>query len=293
MHRQSLSVLSYHTGPIQPYSAVVKAESAEKMAELDRKDKERVLLEEARNKVESYIYHIKNKLADDEENIGKISTEEQREAIRKAAEDAEEWMYDDGYGADLATMEDKYAELSGPAEKIFNRVSEMTARPAAIKSLEERLAKMVKLMTTWETSKEQVTAEERQEVLDKVEEVKAWIQEKTEAQAKADPTEDPVFSSEEVPKQTKPLEKLINKLSRKPKPKPEPKKTNETKAEGENATKTEGETEGEEKKKDDGEEPKADAATEEETETKEEEKAEAKEEEKAEEKEEEKVGEEL
>ena len=186
MHRQSLSVLSYHTGPIQPYSAVVKAESAEKMAELDRKDKERVLLEEARNKVESYIYHIKNKLADDEENIGKISTEEQREAIRKAAEDAEEWMYDDGYGADLATMEDKYAELSGPAEKIFNRVSEMTARPAAIKSLEERLAKMVKLMATWETSKEQVTAEERQEVLDilqrqggDVDEIIARVRQKT------------------------------------------------------------------------------------------------------------------
>ena len=208
-----MSVEAYHVGPIQPYSPTVMAESTAKMDELARKDKERVLLESSRNKVESYIYHIKNKLADDEERIGKVSTEEQRETIRKLALDAEEWLYDEGYNADLATMEDKYGELSGPAEKIFFRVSEMTARPEAMKNLKEKLGKIKALVKKWEKSMPQVTEEERTDVLDKVSEVEKWMAEMESEQEKADPTEIPVFNSADVPAKSKPIEVLVTRLS--------------------------------------------------------------------------------
>jgi len=233
IHKRSLTVEAYHVGPIQPYSPTILEESTDKMEELDRKDKERVMLEESRNKLESYIYHVKNKLSDDEERIGKVSTEEQRATMRKLAEDAEEWLYEDGYSADLPTMEDKYAELSAPAEKVFFRVSEMTARPAATKELTNKLDKIVSLMKKWETSMPHITEEERTGVLDKVEELKKWITEMEEEQSKADPTEDPVFNSADVPPKSKPIEVMVTKLNRKPKPKP---KKNETKAE--NATNT-------------------------------------------------------
>jgi hypothetical protein len=85
-------------------------------------------------------------------------------------------------------------------------------------------------------------------VLAKVEDVRKWISEKEEAQEKASPSEDPVFTSEEVPAQSKPIETLVARLNRKPKPKPE--KKNETKSEGneteaeaeESETATEGES---------------------------------------------------
>lgn len=210
-------------------------ESKAKLAELERKDRERVMLEEARNKVESYIYQIKNKLVDDEEAIGMVTTKEQREELSKLAADAEEWMYDDGYNADLATMEDKYAELSTPAEKVFFRVSESTARPEAVKALQTKLSKVEELMKKWETTMTHITEEERAEVLSKVEEVRKWIAEKEEAQSKLDPSEEPAFKSEDVPSQSKPIETLVARLNRKPKPKPE--KKNETKSEG-NETET-------------------------------------------------------
>merc|ERR1712125_89064 len=120
----------------------IMAESKAKLDAMAESDKERILLEEARNKVESYIYHIKNKLVDDEEDINKISTEEQREAVSKIATEAEDWMYDDGYNADLATMEAKYDELSTPFEKIVNRTVEMVKRPEAIASLNKKLGKV-------------------------------------------------------------------------------------------------------------------------------------------------------
>jgi hypothetical protein len=272
VHKQTLEVESFHVGNVRPYWPELMAESKAKLAELERKDKERVMMEEARNKVESYIYRIKNKLIDDEANIGRVSTEAQREEISKLAVDAEEWMYDDGYKADLATMEDKYAELSVPAEKIFLRVEELTKRPEAFEALKAKMLKVEELMKKWETSMAQVTEEERTEVLSKVEEVKTWISETEEAHAKADPTADPVVKSEDVPLQSKAIETLVARLSRKPKPKPE--KKNETKTDA-NETTTEGnETNADETKEGDSSERKEEPAKEEEKKAEEEEKAE-------------------
>ena len=120
----------------------------------------------------------------------------------------------------------------GPAQAIFDRVKEFTARPEAIKTLNEKLSQVEELMTKWETSKPQVTEEERTAVLEKVETARKWIADQEEAQASKEAWEEPAFSSTDVPKQTKSLETFIGKLSKKPKPKPEKKEEkNETEAE--------------------------------------------------------------
>ncbi len=239
-HVRALKVDSYHVGTIRPYSPEIMEESKAKLNALAQKDKERMMLEEAKNKYESYIYFIRNKLVDDEEDVNKVTSEEQREALRKSAEDAEEWMFDEGFSADLKTYEAKYEELSAPAEKAFFRVAELSARPKAIKALTSKLDKVEELMKKWETTMTHITEEERKEVLDKVADVRKWAEEKVEEQEKADKTADPVFTSEEVPGQTKKIESIVGKLMKKPKPKPEKKNEtdgdkNETTSEGESA----------------------------------------------------------
>lgn len=220
MHKRTLSVTSYHIGAVKPYSDDIMAESRAKLQELARVDKERMMLEEIRNSYESYIYLIKNKLADFEDEIAAVTTQEQRDALLKSASEAEDWMYDEGYDADLETYTKKYEELSAPAEKVFFRMKEVTARADAIKDLNEKLDKVESLMKKWETTMPHITEEERAEVLSKVDDVRKWITEKTEAQAAADPTVDPVFTSEEVPLQTTEIQKVVSRLSRKPKPAP-------------------------------------------------------------------------
>lgn len=215
------------------------------------RDKERMMLEESRNKVEAYIYRIKNKLEDDEEIISKVTTDKQREELRKIATSAGEWLDDEGYSADLATMEDKYAEMSVPFEKVMLRVSELTDRPEAVKTLREELTKVEQLMSKWETERPHVTEEERASVLEKVEEARKWLSKQEDAQSKKKPHDEPAFLSSDVPKQMAPIEALVIKLGRKPKPKP-PKK-NETKAENETATGNE--TESSEEKTDEGAKP--------------------------------------
>ena len=226
------------------------------MDELARLDKDRMMLEEIRNKYESYIYLIKNKLIDFEEEVAAVSTQEQRDALLKSAEVAEDWMYDEGYDADLVVYTEKYAELSEPAEKVFFRMSEVIAREEVITTLKAKLEKVVSLMTKWETSMTHITEEERGEVLTEVEKVRTWIKEKVNAQEAADPASDPVFTSDEVPLQTADLQKLIGKLSKKPKPTPKKvEKKNETETEEtddkKNETKDESKDEAKEEKKDD------------------------------------------
>jgi len=246
VHRRSLNVDEYYVSKVQPYSKATMAESKEKLQYLSNKDKERIMLEESRNKVESYIYLIKNKLADNEEEISKISNEEQRSSILSMAMKAEDWLYEDGYDADMATFEDKYAELSEPAEAIFFRLNEMITRPSAISTLNKKLSKVEDLIAKWETEKPQVTEDERASVLEKVLETRKWISDIVEKQENTESTETPAFTSAEVPLQTKDIESLVGKLSRKPKPKPiveEKEEKNETVTEEKDEEKNETVTE--------------------------------------------------
>jgi len=270
VHKRSLTVETYYEGRIQPYSEETMAESKAKLAEMARLDKERQLLEETRNKVESYIYMIKNKLVDDEKNVKKVTTEEQREELSKLAREAEDWMYEDGYDADLATFEAKYDEISTPAEKVWFRMKESKDRPAAIKALMEKMDKVEELMKKWESTMPQVTEDERGDVLEKVKKIREWIDEKEKEQDEKASHEDAAFTSDEVPIQSKSLETLVAKLSRKPKPKP-PKKNetdaNATSAEEDAENKTDAKTEEEETKTEEESGEKEEATKEEEGET--------------------------
>ena len=190
------------------------------IATLAELDKQRILLEEAKNKLESYFYTVKNKLLDEEENIAKISTEDQREELTKLSRDAEDWLFDEGDTADLETIQAKYDELATPAEQVWFRLKEMTERPAAVKALNEKLVEIEEKFSKWVADLTHITEEEKDEVHSNIENARKWVSDKVDAQAEKDGHEDPVFTSEEVPLQTKPIQKLISKLSKKPKPKP-------------------------------------------------------------------------
>lgn len=233
-----MDVEKYYVAKVQPMSTEIFAESKGKLDELARKDKERVELEAARNSVESYCYLIKNKLADHEDEVAKVSTEEQREQIRQLGADVTDWLDFEAYDADLETFRAKLKEMSEPAEKIWFRMNELTARPAAIVAMSDKLSKVEEILKKWETTMPQITEEERGEVLAKVDEIKKWMEEKLAEQETKQPHEDPAFSSDDVPLQSKSLERLMAKLSKKPKPKPVKKKDDADKAE--NATNAEG-----------------------------------------------------
>jgi len=239
VHRKALDVESYQVGKIQPLSKDLIEEYKSNIAELAELDRQRVLLEESKNKLESYFYYVKNKLIDDEDNIAKVSSEEQREELSKLAMEAEDWLFDEGDTADVETIQAKYDDLATPAEKVWFRLKEMTERPAAVKALNEKLVEIEEKFTKWVTDLTHITEEEKSDVYSKIESARKWLSDNVDAQAEKAGHEDPVFTSDEVPLQTKPVQKLIAKLTKKPKPKPpkvEKKETEKNSTEEESAT---------------------------------------------------------
>merc|ERR1712086_1022623 len=107
-------------------------------------------------------------------------------------------------------------------------LKEMTERPAAVKALNEKLVEIEEKFSKWVADLTHITEEEKDDVHSKIEDARKWLSDKVDAQAEKDGHEDPVFTSEEVPLQTKPIQKLIAKLSKKPKPKPPKVEKNDT-----------------------------------------------------------------
>lgn len=219
VHRKALIVEEYHVGKVQPLSDVLVQEYKGNLAELARLDNERIALEEAKNKLESYFYLINNKLIDDEENIAKISTQEQREELSTLSREAEDWLFDEGDTASLEALQSKLEVLMAPAEKVWFRLKESVARPAAVKALREKLTSIEENFTKWVGNMTHITEEEKSDVFEKIESARKWLTNKEEEQAEKAPHEDPAFASDEVPLQTQPIQKLVARLAKKPIPK--------------------------------------------------------------------------
>merc|ERR1712071_724489 len=98
---------------------------------------------------------------------------------------------------------------------VFFHATELTARPKAAEALSAKLIKIEELMTKWETTMTHVTEEERGEVLGKVKDVRTWLDEMTILQEATDAAEDPAFTSEELPGQTKRIESIVARLLKK------------------------------------------------------------------------------
>ena len=208
------------------------SESKSRLRALNAADDKRKAKEAALNDLEAYIYRVKNRISDDEEALKAVSTEEQRSAVVALASATEDWLYDEGRGADIAAFSDKHTDLRDKAEAIFKRFSELKDRPAAVALALETLKNVTARVATWAEKMPHVTEEEKASLAKSIDKAAEWINGKVGEQAKASPFDAPVFDSADVPLQLKAASVIFEKLLRKPKPAPEKPKAaaNETAA---------------------------------------------------------------
>lgn len=183
-------------------------------------DDQRKAKEAALNELEAYIYKVKNRIMDDEDKLKAVSTEEQRQEVVDLANNAEEWLYDEGRDQKVEVYQEKQKEIRVKAEAIFHRYSELTARPEAMKKARSSLAEVKNIVSTWAEKMPHITQEEKDKLLDTVSKAEAWLEEKDELQAAKSPFEDPVFDSADVPLQLRTAGMLLDRLMKKPKPAP-------------------------------------------------------------------------
>jgi len=90
---------------------------AEAAADDDKKIKERI---ESRNKLENYVYSVKNAVSD-EEKLAKVITEDDKATVTGAIKDAQEWL-DSHLQAEKEENDEKYRELEKIVQPIFTKL---------------------------------------------------------------------------------------------------------------------------------------------------------------------------
>jgi len=214
------------TPPSWPASQISEAKS--RLRALDAADDARRKREAALNDLEGYSYKVKNRLTEEEDELKKVSTDEQRQEVIDLCNTTEEWLYDEGRSADMAAYKAKQKEITKIAEPIFFRFAELTARPAAVKQATKDLTEVRTKVGGWAESKPHITDVEKEKLLEAVTAAEAWIAEKEAAQALVKAHEAPVFESADVPQQLKAVGVQYEKLLKKPKPAPVVEKVNAT-----------------------------------------------------------------
>ena len=114
------------------WSASMIQESKSRLRILQFADDARKAKEAAMNELETYIYHAKNRINDDENALKVISTEEQRADVLNTANQLVDWLDEVGNKADVNQFKSKLKELKLQAEPLFKRYSEIKDRSTAV-----------------------------------------------------------------------------------------------------------------------------------------------------------------
>ncbi|KAG0633178.1 Hsp70 protein-domain-containing protein [Tuber brumale] len=171
-----------------------------KIRGFDKHDKERKDLEEARNNLEAYTYRARGYLSDDA--FIAVSTEEQRESLDAMISEASDWLYGDGYTAGLKEVHQKIKQLEALEAPISKRRTEKDSLPEALKGLNNILTSVKGFIEREESLAEAQSDDyyslDLKPLKKTYEKERAWVEEKSAAQEKVQPHEDPIITSEEV-----------------------------------------------------------------------------------------------
>jgi len=175
------------------------------------------LSDEAKNAFESLIYSLRDWLRDDDNE--KYVDEAEREALFTKLDDGEEWLYDEGANVSYTKYQEKSYELTALQTKFNNRKEQHSSRDKMIPQIRDALeasrsqAHMIREAMPW------VTEQEQQDLVDKCEEMRDWIEKKMAEQEKLSIMEEPAFTMDQVNEKMAKVTKFAKKIFGKKKPK--------------------------------------------------------------------------
>merc|ERR1712070_1088159 len=209
-----------------------------KLEKLHAKDQAKRETEAAKSNLEAYIYSSRSKVRQDED-IEKVTTEEQRESHLQSLEDAEDWLYtDEGENANKTTYETKHKGLKDVSDAFIFRAQESSVRPESVKYAKKWIADTRKTIGTWKDKKKHIFANETEPLLQDIADLESFLEEKEKEQEAKEAHEDTAFTSKEVKSELSKRMTKYKQVKSKPAPKVEKPKTNSTgNATGKNSTK--------------------------------------------------------
>ncbi|KAJ1742547.1 adenyl-nucleotide exchange factor sse1 [Coemansia sp. RSA 1086] len=223
--------------PVQQVSQCLDADS---LKVLTKKEREMRTVDElvhatevAKNNLEEYIYDIRSKVECDYSAF--IESSEQQ-AFIGALSELEDWLYEDGSDTTKETYIEKLNGLRATGDPVAERYREDKERPQAARELRDTIAQLADRATSQEERYSHITQEERQKVINRVEQVQEWLDERLEKQSQKQKWDAPVVFANEIRKQREDLVYFTTPILNRPKPQPKPEEKPEEKTESGSAT---------------------------------------------------------
>ncbi|KAJ1881687.1 adenyl-nucleotide exchange factor sse1, partial [Kickxella alabastrina] len=150
-----------------------------------------------------------------------IDPKEQKEFLARLTE-AEDWLYEEGEDASHDAYIEKVSGLKATGEPIVERYREDKERPKAARELRDAVSQWADRATSQEERYSHITSEERQKIIDRIEKVQEWLDEKLEKQSTKSKWDAPVVFANEIRKQRDELVYFATPIMSRPKPAPAP-----------------------------------------------------------------------
>ncbi|KAJ2816354.1 adenyl-nucleotide exchange factor sse1, partial [Coemansia sp. 'formosensis'] len=173
----------------------------------------------AKNSLEEYIYEARAKVEGDFAPF--IEAADQKLFLANLME-AEDWLYDEGDDTTKDAYLEKLAALKALGEPAAERFREDKERPKAARELRDTIAQWADRATSQEESYSHITPEERQRIIDRIEKVQEWLDEKLDKQSLKPKWDAPIIFANEIAKQCEDLAHFAKPIMSRPKPQPKP-----------------------------------------------------------------------
>jgi heat shock protein 4 len=217
-----------HTVAFDPaptrYDAATMTALCEAELQMELTAKQRAEVDEAKNGLEAYIFATRSALAD---AWHAYASDAERDALSKALEAAEDWLYEEGEDTTRAAYAGKLAELHALGDRVAARADAATAGPAAAAELRAACAAIKAALG--DADHAHIAEADRARAVAEAEAAVTWATEK-EAAAKAAPkTADPVLTAGDAAKRLATVRRVCDPVLATPKPffEPEPVKADD------------------------------------------------------------------
>ena len=144
-------------------------------------------------------------------------------------DNTESWLYDEGFSTSCEEYRERLNTLEGFGQPVLERFEQKQERPECIANLRKTLHNARAWMKTTDEKHEHITAEERQKVLTKCDELEEWLNHAIAALEAQPDYAEPSTKNAMFRSKVHELEKFAVDIMNKPKP--EPKKQPEEKKE--------------------------------------------------------------
>ncbi|KAF4671072.1 Hypoxia up-regulated protein 1 [Perkinsus chesapeaki] len=200
------------------------AKAVRRRKALDKRDQRVKDTESARNDFEAYIYSSRERLGGDDELVNKVTTENNRDDIMKTLAASEDWLYEDGFDAQLEEYKKRLDDLKKDVVPVLFRADEVELREDLPEWVSKRLGSIRHTLDNVLANRTWVANETVWKIGNDTDEFESWFKEQQEKQMKAPLTEAPVYKVLDVKKRLAAIGKAANQLMKIRKPVEQPKK---------------------------------------------------------------------